>query len=62
MVSRTAEEARVVQMTNQIDRFEQEFERLAAAYDAYGTADTGFEGAFRTDAGNRGQARGQDRG
>jgi len=48
MVSGTAEEARVVQMTNQIDRFEQEFERLAAAYDAYGTADTGFEGAFRT--------------
>ena len=35
-------------MTNQIDRFEQEFERLAAAYDAYGTADTGFEGVFRT--------------
>ncbi len=48
MVSGTGEEARVLQMTNQIDRFEQEFERLAAAYDAYGTADTGFEGAFRT--------------
>jgi len=48
MVMGTTEEARVLQMTNQIDRFEQEFERLAAAYTSFGTTDSGLEGTFRT--------------